>query len=63
MECLRVRPKVAVKEVKQITDARLDAAIKAIKDGTYTTDKLRNGFALTAEQEAKVVEALSGAIQ
>ena len=63
VECLRVRPKVAVKEVKQITDARLDAAIKAIKDGTYTTDKLRNGFALTAEQEAKVVEALSGAIQ
>lgn len=59
VECLRIRPKVAVKEVNQISDARLDKAIQAIKAGTFTTDKLRSGFALTKEQDEKLVKALS----
>lgn len=47
---------------KQTLDAeRLKTAINRIKDGTYTTQKLRDAFALTAEQDAQVVEALSNA--
>ena len=61
VECLRIRPKVMVRTVPTITEDRLSKAIDAIKAGTYTTDKLRNGFSLTAEQEAHVVEALGAA--
>lgn len=59
VECLRIRPKVAEKVAGPITDARLDKAIESIKAGDYDTEKLRHNFALTAEQEAKVVAALS----
>ena len=59
VECLRIRPKVAEKVAGKITDARLDKAIESIKRGEYSTDKLRHNFALTDEQEAKVVAALS----
>lgn len=38
---------------------RLDAAIERIKEGKYTTEKLRDTFALTPEQDKQVVEALS----
>lgn len=38
---------------------RFDAAMARIKEGKYTTDKLRDTFALTAEQEAKLVEELA----
>jgi hypothetical protein len=51
-----------VESKKQPLDAeRLKTAIARIKDGTYTTQKLRDAFALTAEQDAQVVEALSNA--
>jgi len=59
VECLRIRPKVAERIAKPITDARLTDAIKSIKEGTYTTDKLRAAFKLTSEQEAKLQEALA----
>jgi len=59
VECLRVRPKVTVREAQSIPDARLNKAITAIKAGTYTTDQLRTNFALTAEQDAKLVAALA----
>ncbi len=61
VECLRIRPQVAERKPKPITDARLDEAIKSIKSGSYTTDKLRTAFVLTEQQEAKLVEALSEA--
>lgn len=59
VECLRIRPKVAERKVQPITDARLDAAIKSIIEGTYKTDKLRANFALTEAQEAKLIAALA----
>ena len=59
VECLRIRPKVAERKAQPITDARLDAAIKSIIEGTYKTDKLRATFALTEAQEAKLVAALA----
>lgn len=59
VECLRIRPKVAERKPQPITDARLDAAIKSIIEGTYKTDKLRSSFALTEEQEAKLQAALA----
>ena len=59
VECLRIRPKVAERKAQPITDARLDAAIKSIIEGTYKTDKLRANFALTDEQEAKLQAALA----
>jgi hypothetical protein len=40
---------------------RLSAAIERIKEGVYTTEKLRDTFALTPEQDAQVVEALANA--
>jgi hypothetical protein len=43
----------------KIDDKRLLKAIESIKSGTYTTDKLRAAFALTEEQDAKVVAELS----
>lgn len=59
VECLRIRPKVAERAPKPITDNRLDAAIKSIIEGTFTTDKLRNAFILTEAQEAKLQAALA----
>lgn len=59
VECLRIRPKVAERIAKPVSDARLDDAIKAIKNGTYTTDKLRTNHKLSEQQEAKLQEALA----
>lgn len=59
VECLRIRPKVAERTPKPITDARLETAIKSIIEGTFTTDKLRNAFILTEAQEAKLQAALA----
>lgn len=61
VECLRIRPQVAERKIGPIGADRFSKAVDAIKAGTYTTDKLRNGFALTAEQEATLTEALSNA--
>jgi len=42
-----------------IDNNRLGQAIQKIKEGAYTTDKLRDTFALTAEQEKVLVGALA----
>jgi hypothetical protein len=42
-----------------ITNDRLTAAIEQIKAGKYTTDKLRATFALDADQDKALVEALA----
>ena len=53
-------PEQPVQKAK-IEDARLLKAIEQIKSGNYSTDKLRDQFDLTAEQDQKVVEALANA--
>ena len=42
-----------------LTNARFATAVERIKDGKYTTDKLRETFALSEEQEAALVGALA----
>jgi hypothetical protein len=59
VECLRIRPKVAVRERKPIDAKKLEQAIAAIKAGTYTTIKLNAMYALTDEQNTQLAEALS----
>lgn len=59
VECLRIRPQVAERKARPITDERFQAAIASILAGTFTTEKLRAAFALTPEQETKLVEALA----
>jgi hypothetical protein len=47
---------------EQVTDLAgrvLAKTIERIKDGKYTTDKLRETFALTEEQEAALIGALA----
>lgn len=51
----------APKTLPPITDERLLKAIDSIKEGKYTTEKLRETFALTPEQDAQVIEALANA--
>ena len=47
-------------EVKPtLTNARFSKAVERIKAGEYTTDKLRETFALTQEQEEALIGALS----
>lgn len=58
VECLRVRPKVMVKQKPKINADRFTKAIASIKSSEYTTDKLRSNFALTDEQEQQLTEAL-----
>lgn len=59
VECLRIRPQVAVKRKTPITDDRLDKAIASIKAGTFTTIKLHETYILTDDQAAKVTTELS----
>jgi hypothetical protein len=57
VECLRIRPKVAVaRTIPPITDARLDKALESIASGQFTVQQLREKFQLTPEQDAKVSE-------
>jgi hypothetical protein len=42
-----------------LTNARFAEAVKRIKAGQYTTEKLRSTFALTEEQEAALIGALA----
>jgi len=49
----------ATKKKPAIDNNRLSQAIQKIKEGAYTTDKLRDTFALTAEQEKILVGALA----
>jgi hypothetical protein len=44
---------------ESLTNARFAQAVDRIKDGKYTTDKLRETFALTQEQEDALVGALA----
>jgi hypothetical protein len=46
-------------EKPTLTNARFAQAIERIKDGKYTTDKLRETFALTEEQESALIGALA----
>lgn len=46
---------------ESLTNARFAQAVERIKGGQYTTEKLRDTFLLTAEQEAALVEALANA--
>lgn len=61
VECLRIRPKVVVKQPPKISAERFGKAIASIKAGEYTADKLRANFTLTSEQEKELEEALSEA--
>lgn len=61
VECLRIRPQVALKTPKPIAAERFTKAIEAIKAKTYTTEQLRAGFALTEDQENELMEALANA--
>lgn len=54
VECLRIRPKVAVRTVPPITDERLDKAMESIAAGQYTIQQLREKFTLTHAQEDKL---------
>jgi len=55
VECLRIRPKVAERRKEPITDQRLDAALKQIAAGAYTTQKLYANFDVTPEQQDKIM--------
>lgn len=59
VECLRIRPQVAAKIAKPISDERFNKAVQAIKGGTYTAQQLRAGAALTEVQEKTLEEALT----
>ncbi len=49
-------------EVKPtLTNARFAQAVERIKEGKYTTDKLRDTFSLTQEQEDSLIGALANA--
>jgi len=49
-------------EVKPtLTNARFAQAVERIKEGKYTTDKLRETFSLTQEQEDALVGAIANA--
>jgi len=61
VECLRVRPKVTVKQPPKISAERFSKAIASIKAGEYSTDKLRTNFTLTDAQQRELEEALSEA--
>ena len=56
VECLRIRPTVAVKKKQPIPDARFQAAMGQIKGGSYTPEKLRAGFVLSEQQEAELAK-------
>lgn len=57
VECVRIRPQVTVQK-QQISEQRLLSAIKSIKDGDFTLEKLNEKFQLTKEQADQVREAL-----
>jgi hypothetical protein len=60
VECLRIRPSVMVKKSQSITDERLTKALEQIKSGSYTMEKLRAGFSITAGQEELIAEFQKG---
>lgn len=56
-------PDATVQEAKKptLTNSRFDKALNSIKEGKYSTDKLRSDFELSEEQEKILVESLSNA--
>lgn len=56
VECLRIRPKVAVRTIPAISDERLQKAMESISAGKYTTEQLFGNFALTDEQKDRFKE-------
>jgi hypothetical protein len=58
VECIRIRPAIPTQQKPVIAEARFNKALQAVKNGGYTAEKLRDGFALTDEQERKLTEAL-----
>ena len=66
VECLRVRPVVAVRRIPPIAQPRFDKAIAAIRAQTYTAEELRGKFALTKEQieilDAELAAMASGEV-
>ncbi len=57
VECLRIRPVVPQPVARPIKPARFDAALEAIRAGSYTVKQLE-AYALTLEQET-MLEALT----
>ncbi len=55
---LESRPVKAIEAPRSISPERFEKALEAIAAGTYTAEKLRQGFALTTEQTAKLDESL-----
>lgn len=60
VECLRVRPTVEAKKPDPISEDRFNKAVASIKEGKYTVEKLRTGFALTQLQDAALDELEKG---
>ena len=58
VECLRIRPVVAKRVAPQIAADRFKKALASIKAGTFTAERLRKDFSLSAEQDAAVDYAL-----
>lgn len=56
VECLRVRPKVAVRVSPAITTERFEKALESIAAGQYTAEQLRKSFNLTTAQSDKLLE-------
>ena len=54
VECLRIRPVVAKRTIRNITPDRFTKAMESIKAGTYTASELSEKFVLTVEQIAEL---------
>jgi hypothetical protein len=64
VECLRVRPLVAKRKKQGMTNERFTTALKAIKQGAYTAQKMEASFELTLEQQGWLdvqLEEMAGA--
>jgi hypothetical protein len=61
VECLRIRPSVPKREKERINADRLKSAIEQIKAGSYTVEKLRAKFSLTADQETIIQDSMKEA--
>lgn len=56
VECLRIRPQVATQAAPIISDKRFDNAMQAIRDETFTAERLRNEFTLSPSQAKRLNE-------
>jgi len=53
VECLRIRPKIPNKKLPELTPThkKWNGAIKALKDGSVTIDKIKESFTISEENE------------